>query len=464
MLVLYIIYCACYVSPWVLATVIKNKTSTTKQSLEDYYYLNYDYDANNSSKEYKSDALIVPNPDTMNTKSYAVDVMPSLELPDDSLADPDLKDHNCIDNIMYVYYGGNGKNSKSYGTGIIIIGSVLSCAAQLLTLFCVLLKKYYKGRKISMMLIVVHIFFTMFLSNLIFMLGVYSTKNVENCLLIAILINIFHHHTTIWIFLYCLYIYKKFCRTWISVIFKNINWYTLATHLLPPILTLTTYYAVPKSFETKKFCFKSMHRGMILNFMIPICVLLILTTIYAISAMIKIENLEVSKLGYHYHSESLQALNKELESLKEKKDDGDGGYIDEELMSLKAARNCLKSLCVMQLMFVLNWFVTPLALDASHESTELPYLQSTTSMLLNWFMFFKRKTLLPQIDYAVEEDSEKEKSEEELLSSATEVISLSSSDNIPLLNADSATELKEFCNISDAKDGANDYNISTIST
>lgn len=55
-----------------------------------------------------------------------------------------------------------------------------------------------------------------------------------------------------------------------------------------------------------------MHRGMIFNFMIPICLLLILTTVYAISAMIKIENLEIAKLDYHYQSESMN--NKELDS------------------------------------------------------------------------------------------------------------------------------------------------------
>ncbi|XP_050303889.1 uncharacterized protein LOC126741508 [Anthonomus grandis grandis] len=434
-----------------------------KQPVEDYY-INYDYDFNGTSEaDIKPDSLILPNPESMDTKSYAVDVLPNVELPEESLADADLKDHNCIDNIMYVYYGGSGKSVKSYGSGIVIIGSVMSCAAQLLTLFCVLLNKYYKGRKISMMLIVVHIFLTMFVSNLFFMLGVYSTKNVENCLLIAILINIFHHHTAIWIFLYCLYIYKKFCRTWISIIFKNINYYTLVTHLLPPVITMTTYYAVPNSFETKKFCFKSMHRGMIFNFMFPICILLILTTIYAISAMIQIENLEVSKLDEHYQSESFQQLSKELEHLKEKKDES-LSYVDEELHSLRATRNCLKALCVMQLMFVLNWFITPVALDASRDSTELPYFQSISSMILNWFVFYKRKTLLPLIDYAVEENSEINHLEDDVLSSATEVISIASSDNIPLLQSDSATELKEFCNLSDTKDCANDYNISTIST
>lgn len=79
-------------------------------------------------------------------------------------------------------------------------------------------------------------------------------------------------------------------------------------------------------------------------------------------------------------------------------------------------------------------------------------------------MFYKRKTLLPLIDYAVEESSEREKLDEDMPSSATEVISITSSDNIPLLKSDSATELKEFCSLAEAKECANDYNISTIST
>ncbi|XP_060520045.1 uncharacterized protein LOC132698149 [Cylas formicarius] len=459
MLVLYLIGACYYIFP---PTVGLNDKNHTAKLSDDDYYVNYDYDLSNNSadKESKSDSLILPNPEVMDLK-YAVDVLPNVELPDDSLADSDLKDHNCIDNIMYVYYGGNGRNSKSYGTGIIIIGSVMSCAAQLLTLFCVLLKKYYKGRKISMMLIAVHIFLTMFLSNFIFMLGVYSTKNTENCLLIAILINIFHHHTAIWIFLYCLYIYKKFCRTWVSLLFRNINMYTLVTHMLPPIITLTTYYAIPKSFETKKYCFKSFHRGMILNFLAPICVLLILTTIYAISAMIKIENLELSKLDCHYQGESLHIFKSDVEGLKQKRDESIG-YIDDELCSLRATRNCLKSICVIQLIFTMNWFATPIALEASHSSTELPFLQAITAVLLNWYVFFKRKCLLPTLDYTMEEESEK--NDEEVLSSTTEILSISSSDNIPLLNSENATELKEFCSITDGKECASDYNISTIST
>lgn len=99
-------------------------------------------------------------------------MLPNVELPEDSLADPDLRDHDFIDNIMYVYYGSHTRNTGTYGPEIIIIGSVLSCFAQLLTIFCVLLKKNQRGEKM-MTYIFFQILGTFCISNLIFMLGVY---------------------------------------------------------------------------------------------------------------------------------------------------------------------------------------------------------------------------------------------------------------------------------------------------
>lgn len=99
-------------------------------------------------------------------------MLPNVELPDESLADSDLKDHDFIDNIMYVYYGNNNKHAGTYGREIIIIGSVLSCAAQLLTIFCVLFKRNQRGEKV-MTYIFFQIMGTFCISNLIFMLGVY---------------------------------------------------------------------------------------------------------------------------------------------------------------------------------------------------------------------------------------------------------------------------------------------------
>lgn len=157
-----------------LFTGTTNKTkSKPKKSSEEDYYINYEYEIANTSlnREYRSDSLILPNPETFESK-YTIDVLPNVELPDDTLADSDLRDHDFIDNIMYVYYGSHTRNVGTYGPEIIIIGSVLSCAAQLLTIFCVMLKKNQKGERI-MTYIFFQIMGTFCISNLIFMLGVY---------------------------------------------------------------------------------------------------------------------------------------------------------------------------------------------------------------------------------------------------------------------------------------------------
>lgn len=154
--------------------------STTKEILNEDYYLNYDYEWSNDTSsvniELKSDSLILPNPESVASK-YTFDNLPNVELPDDSLADTDLRDHDFIDNLMYVYYGSHNRNANSYGSEIIIIGSVLSCAAQLLTIFCVLLRKNLHARKeISKMFL--HLMGCLCLSNFVFMLGVYvSLRN-----------------------------------------------------------------------------------------------------------------------------------------------------------------------------------------------------------------------------------------------------------------------------------------------
>lgn len=132
--------------------------------------------------EIKSDSLILPNPENLDSK-YAVDVLPNIELPDDSLADTDLRDHDSIDNIVYIYYGSHNRNESNYGPEIIIIGSVLSCAAQLLTIFIVLLKKNINGKRdINTMFL--HMMGCLCFSNLLFMLGVYVSKKFASTNLI----------------------------------------------------------------------------------------------------------------------------------------------------------------------------------------------------------------------------------------------------------------------------------------
>lgn len=61
----------------------------------------------------------------------------------EELNNEDLRDHDIIDNIMYIYYGSNVALRKSLGGSIIIVGTVFALAAQILTIIFTLLRNRY---------------------------------------------------------------------------------------------------------------------------------------------------------------------------------------------------------------------------------------------------------------------------------------------------------------------------------
>ncbi|KAJ8972164.1 hypothetical protein NQ317_010119, partial [Molorchus minor] len=424
-------------------TSIHKNSSNLKKSLDDDYYLSYDYEISNNSVDtvFKLDSLILPNPETLDSK-YTVDVLPNVELPDDSLADTDLRDHDFIDNIMYVYYGSHNRNAGSYGPEIIIIGSVLSCAAQLLTIFCVLLKKNKKGDRIMK-----YIFFQMMgslcLSNLIFMLGVHATKNSTKCLIISLVLHFLHLITAFWLFLYCFYVFKLYSSNGpVTLKHFKIKYLNIIAYDIPTVITLISYCITPNSYESKRFCFISVQKGMILNYMLPVSILIILTTIFALSGIRKI-NMELSKLEFNNSAESLNTFRHELEALRDKTDDS----IDEEVISLWESKTCLKHLCIIQTGYDIVWFTAVLALENVNDSNGMAIIYAIISCLLNWYIFIKRKSLLPAVYPMpiVIHESVAQKGQDMVDITSVNISRGGSSDSIPLLNSESCTEMRELC-------------------
>ncbi|KAG5899253.1 hypothetical protein JTB14_035431 [Gonioctena quinquepunctata] len=435
---LYFVFALLYcVSDCILGS--KNATNPKKSPDEDYYY---DYELTNNSVniEFKSESLILPNPEGLDSK-YTIDVLPNIDIPDDSLADSDLRDHDFIDNIMYVYYGSHHRNVGTYGPEIIIIGSVLSCAAQMLTIFCMLLKKNQRGERM-MTYIFFQIMGTFCISNLIFMLGVYATKSTTKCLIISLILYFLHLMTAVWVCLYCFYIYKRFSNNGlIKERHLKVKYFNMAAYDIPTFLTLATYFIAPQSYESKRFCFISVQKGMILNYMLPVSLLIVLTTIYSLSGIRKI-NMELSKLELNSSAESLNALRNDLEFMKDKKDD----YMDEEIVSLRESKSCLKSLCIIQTGYDIVWFVVVLALENVNDSNGMAIIYAIMSCLLNWYIFIKRKSLMPSLSDLPDDMNETipEKEQEHIVTASANVSRRGSSDSIPLLNSDSCTEMREL--------------------
>ncbi|KAK4873051.1 hypothetical protein RN001_015080 [Aquatica leii] len=414
--------------------------ATARQILDEDYYINYDYELSSNVSETinpKSDSLILPNPESMDSK-YTVDILPKVDLPEDSLADTDLRDHDFIDNLMYVYYGSHNRNASSYGSEIIIIGSVLSCAAQLLTIFCVLLRKNLNGKK-EMSKMFLHLMGCLCLSNLVFMLGVYATKSVVKCQIVALMLHYLHLLTAFWIFLYCYYIYKCFSHSSIP----KLKYLFSTAYGIPALLSLISFLIAPRSYETKKFCFVSVQKGMLINYMLPISILIITTTVYSLNGIRKI-NLELSKLEMTSSAESLNMLKSETET-EEKKAES----LNDEVLSLKECKSCLKVLCVIQTSYDVVWFTAVLALENVNYSNSMPVFYSIFSLLLNWYIFAKSKAFLPTIIYCSESvDVDVRSLEHDKTSMSGLSVNLSrrsSSDNVPLLiNNDLCTEMLEL--------------------
>lgn len=82
--------------------------------------------------------------------SKDVDFALTFHMNDDRQND-DLREHDIIDNIMYIYYGSSVALRKSLGGSIIIIvGTVFALAAQILAIIFTLRRNRYKNHVVSL--------------------------------------------------------------------------------------------------------------------------------------------------------------------------------------------------------------------------------------------------------------------------------------------------------------------------
>lgn len=88
--------------------------------------------------------------------------------------------------------------------------------------------------------------------------------------------------------------------------------------------------------------------------------------------------MELSKLEFNSSAESLNMFRNELELLKDKKDE----CLDEEIMSLRESKSCLKLLCVIQTGYDMVWFVVVLALENVNDSNGMAIIYAILSCLL----------------------------------------------------------------------------------
>lgn len=147
--------------------------STKKRSPEEYYQINYDYEVFNNNSvdvEFSSDSLILPIPDdaTVKDSSETSDKM------SENNEDGDLKEHDFIDNLMYIYGSGSESNRKPLFTApeIIVWGCILSIIGQVSTISLILVRKTIHDKN-SLKKMFLYVISSFVVTNSVFVLGVF---------------------------------------------------------------------------------------------------------------------------------------------------------------------------------------------------------------------------------------------------------------------------------------------------
>lgn len=108
--------------------------------------------------------------------------------------------------MFIYYYGKNVRTWKDLGSNIVIIGAGFSIFAQILTLILVALRNQ-RMRKNAFFPITMNLLVMLFLSNLLFIVGVQSNKNALRCEMIALLLHYLYLTTSVWCFAFIFIIY-----------------------------------------------------------------------------------------------------------------------------------------------------------------------------------------------------------------------------------------------------------------
>ncbi|XP_026680736.1 uncharacterized protein LOC103511064, partial [Diaphorina citri] len=197
-----------------------------------------------------------------NSSDFASEtIYDNFPIPDTILADPDLHDHDLIDNVMYVYFGPSQPDQPDAGRQIVIVGAVGGLVAQLLVLSGIICK--LKSHQSCFVLINLEV--ALVASNLLYMLGVQSTRSTDSCSAVALSLHYLHIVTGVWLLFYTYFSSKQ----------RPPIHYTLFTWLSPLPFTLTLYLWDKSMYETRHFCFLNIQRGLFFTFFCPVTILLI---------------------------------------------------------------------------------------------------------------------------------------------------------------------------------------------
>ncbi|XP_063898385.1 uncharacterized protein LOC110381499 [Helicoverpa armigera] len=253
----------------------------------DYDITSYDTEyggvvSNFTSSIYDDNPQLYPNPEFVARSNQVISknsenkVDPEPDLPDDSLADADLKEHNIIDSVTYLYGFNNCHGVRNEWMILIFITSGIAVVLLISAVMWLMWSEYAAEFRRSSKLYPININLCCCLAacTIIYIQAVMGVSSPSQCERIALLLHYTHVSCAMWIVAlaaavaeYCA------CDTLLPLKYN----YLLA-YGVPAVVVMFNYALSMEHYEIKHYCWMSIEKGMVMGFMVPAMILILINT------------------------------------------------------------------------------------------------------------------------------------------------------------------------------------------
>ncbi|XP_041985622.1 uncharacterized protein LOC121737948 [Aricia agestis] len=240
--------------------------------------------SNFTSSIYDDNPPLYPNPETIskhnkgsNNKQVEKKTQePEVELPDDSLADADLKEHNMIDSITYLYGFNNCHGGRNEWMILIFIASGLSVICPVVTLLWLMYNKTASEFRSSSKIypIITNLCCCLMTCATIYIQAIMGSSSPTRCERIALVLHYTHISCSMWIVALAAAVAEY--SLYESVLPLKYNY--LLAYGVPAVIVMFSYALSLEHYEIKNYCWMSIEKGMVMGFMIPAMILIVINT------------------------------------------------------------------------------------------------------------------------------------------------------------------------------------------
>nr|XP_012552887.1 uncharacterized protein LOC101746134 [Bombyx mori] len=272
--------------PYQPVSVKHHKAYPRPEDRSDYDITSYDTEygavvSNFTSSIYDDNPQLYPNPEFIANSNQGStklndNKISDIELPDDSLADADLKEHDIIDSVTYLY-GYNSCHGDRHEWLILIY--VTSAIAVIILAGAVMWQMWsnYAAEfrmKSKLYPININLCCCLGVCTLIYIQAVLGVSSPSQCERIALLLHYTHITCAMWIVALAAAV-AEYC-TCDTLLPLKYNY--LLAYGVPAVVVMFNYALSMEHYEIKHYCWMSIEKGMVMGFMVPAMILILINT------------------------------------------------------------------------------------------------------------------------------------------------------------------------------------------